>query len=237
MDWKNSKDYEFTKKLNDEQWAWEFLRRNKDYIKEWETEFSLWREKIKQLAPNELIKKYGVFETDQNNTHFFIPSKKAQTKWGLEHGYINPAQDSPDLNIPLSFLPSYGQMIWTDSDQESINIELRKNEIAVTFDLSLPVKPQIKLIEKNLRKIQQKETKKVKHPKQHKGNRTLYLRILDAPYESMKQKEIAAILFPKIDNKYPNYEGNRNFRDCKKAALSLMNKGYLSTVSLSTIEL
>ena len=34
-DWRNPKDYEFTKSLNSDGWAWEFLRRNPDYIKDW----------------------------------------------------------------------------------------------------------------------------------------------------------------------------------------------------------
>ena len=35
-DWRNHKDYEFTKLLTSEGWAWEFLRRNPECKKEWE---------------------------------------------------------------------------------------------------------------------------------------------------------------------------------------------------------
>ena len=35
-DWRKKKDYEFTKELSNEGWAWEFLRRNPKYIDQWE---------------------------------------------------------------------------------------------------------------------------------------------------------------------------------------------------------
>ena len=34
-DWRNPQDYEFTKQLTKDGWAWEFLRRNPKYIDEW----------------------------------------------------------------------------------------------------------------------------------------------------------------------------------------------------------
>jgi len=34
-DWRKASDYDYTKKLTHQLWAWEFLRRNKEYIEEW----------------------------------------------------------------------------------------------------------------------------------------------------------------------------------------------------------
>ena len=31
-DWRNSKDYEYTKDLTPSEWAWEFLRRNPEFL-------------------------------------------------------------------------------------------------------------------------------------------------------------------------------------------------------------
>jgi len=55
-DWRNPKDYEFTKLLTSEGWAWEFLRRNPEYIKEWEK--ALEKQKIdNENHKNELLPK------------------------------------------------------------------------------------------------------------------------------------------------------------------------------------
>lgn len=34
-DWRNAECYEYTRDLTDREWAWEFLRRNKDYAVDW----------------------------------------------------------------------------------------------------------------------------------------------------------------------------------------------------------
>lgn len=36
LDWRNAQDYEFTNQLTRDGWAWEFLRRNPEYVKEWD---------------------------------------------------------------------------------------------------------------------------------------------------------------------------------------------------------
>ena len=105
-----------------------------------------------------------------------------------------------------------------------------KGGIAVTFDLSLPIEPQIRYA-KNIEGMPKEEKSlgdlKVKTPRQHVGNWQNYLRIWDAKAEGADNKEIAAHLFPKLPNEHPEYQGNRMVKDCYKAAKKLVNKGYL----------
>jgi len=57
--WRNPKDYEFTKNLTRDGWTWEFLRRNPKYIKDWEKALEkneIDREKYKDELLPKIIK-------------------------------------------------------------------------------------------------------------------------------------------------------------------------------------
>jgi hypothetical protein len=41
--WRNPHDYDFTQTLTAAQWAWEFLRRNPEYQREWRAFIAAWR--------------------------------------------------------------------------------------------------------------------------------------------------------------------------------------------------
>lgn len=43
-DWRDASEYAFTSELGGAQWAWEFLRRNVDYRREWQAFWSTWQE-------------------------------------------------------------------------------------------------------------------------------------------------------------------------------------------------
>ena len=74
MDWREIDDYNYTKNLGREGWAWEFLRRNPDYIDDYKT----YRQTYADLES-----KYGPWESrdikawdEDPKSHFFEPEKK-----------------------------------------------------------------------------------------------------------------------------------------------------------------
>ena len=81
-DWRNPKDYEFTQSLNPHQWAWEFLRRNPEYRKDW------------HLALEEYLRQYPRQVVRIRGPGFAIHSGRSMEKWGIT-AYTNPEQDNP----------------------------------------------------------------------------------------------------------------------------------------------
>lgn len=50
-DWRNEKDYQYMDKHTPELWAWEFMRRNTKYIKDWKSTLSAYRDRKKEEIP------------------------------------------------------------------------------------------------------------------------------------------------------------------------------------------
>ena len=174
--WKKEKDYKDMERFNGFQWAWEFLRRNTEYIKKWQ----------------EVIKKFP--EVDRDFT--LGPSAP---KWGLE-GYFNPSKDAPPLFEGLTKV-----IIRDRSDNSGIPILagplLKREGIAeCSFDLNQPIVLQITLVKKILLNIQKRfldETNKTRTQfKPHRDEWITLIRILDALAADAKDKEIAMVLFP-----------------------------------------
>jgi hypothetical protein len=129
-DWKNEDDYAFTNDLNDEEWAWEFLRRNEEYRED----FRQFQETIKQLK-DEYGKDPKEWPKDSRAFFYDPPRNKEESekKWKnriideydtdpkqyrLEKGYvkkwklksknfIDPDGDSrPDFYTKVSKVPA-----------------------------------------------------------------------------------------------------------------------------------
>jgi hypothetical protein len=192
-------------------------------------------------------------------------------KWGLAFGYIDPEQDTPrsvsfmrrfgelipDLRMEREckrILSEYidrlqkTDTVIRDPDnfiQERVKRFRQKivpeGSVAVTFDLSLPITPQIEYAQKILTECQNDEMRlgsiKVKIPRQHVDKWQRYLRILDARAEGAGIREIACNIFPEYDNEYPEHHGDRMVKDSINAAEQLVNKGYLKLLVRDPIEI
>ena len=239
LNWKELKDYEFTKTLNSKKWAWEFLRRNPEYIKEWEKELPLELERTKILLSDPETKDWPELDGYRKNTpessHFIIPGQsldKYFKKWGILN-LVNPAQDNPFPN-PFNQFPSYQ---YGNVRGGNIGYSRYLNDsfpdgpyISIVYDISHPLKPQIANAQKILLKIQKDKVKEGKtlidRPKKHKDNWIEYLRILDAKAKNVSNEEIARVMFPNLSNEYPSYAGNEKVRKSFKRAEYLTRKGY-----------
>jgi hypothetical protein len=237
--WKEPKDYEFANTLNSKKWAWEFLRRNPDYIQEWEKELPLEFERIKKLLSDPETKDAPHLEGYRTNTpesiHFIIPGhslNKYFKKWGILN-LVNPEQDNPFPN-PFNQFPSfkYGNV-------RGGNIGYSRHlddsfpdgpYISIVYDISRPLKAQFTNAQKVLLEWQNEQVKEgkihINTVKKHKDNWIEYLRILDAKAEKISNEEIALVMFPNLKNEYPGYAGNEKVRKSLKRAEYLIKKGY-----------
>lgn len=262
-DWKNPADYKYTSILTTDLWAWQFLRRNPEYQADWD--------KAKKIYGKKDSYEYEMEEMMQDLLISSVPLVSAR-KWGLISGYVNPERDTPSEAIFVrSFgeilsdprrkrlykqnmleyfevmkargIKITGQNEFIQEELESLTKDtVPEGSVAVTFDLSLPISPQIKYAKKILIECQNEEINlgslKVKTPrKQHVRILRRYLRILDAKTERADNREIARHIFPKYDNRYPERQGNRMVKDSFKSAKNLVNKGYLKLLVKDPLEI
>src|SRR4051812_27064164 len=91
MTWENADNYKYTKSHTLRDWGWEFVRRNHEYIAEWEKEFSAFSKK--KRSPDDIKFLSAIMPLinglDHDNSQTFeIPAHDA-IKWELK-SYQNP---------------------------------------------------------------------------------------------------------------------------------------------------
>ena len=197
-----------------EQWAWEYLRRNSDYQKDY---------KKAQSQPEELI-----------NTTGDLMAVLGQ-KWGL-FVIWDPAMR--DLSqIPL-FVAQWGPSIieYVEKDGVCMNapwVPSSKNEVAVIFDRSKPTEPQIEKA-RTLLSLARKYPLTGDAAKSYtriSGKKLLEcLRVWDARTAGMSYKKIAKWLAPHEPNQYPERSPEKRLSKRFKKAERLINGGYRDLV-------
>lgn len=226
-DWRNPDDYRFDDSLPNHLWAWEFLRRNKEYQQDWE------------LALKEYLARFDghddhTFPIDGPNFH--IHSDEAEDKWQLSGGYINPQNDTPEelRFYDFDLWACEGGLPISEKNSEGYKeycVSLKEGHVLIKFDLRLPLKPQMDHVFKRLHRKQNELIEKgsidILSPRLRKDKFIEYLRVWDAYCDGSSQNEIASILYPKIKNEYPGYHGNDLVRKACHAAEDLVNGGYL----------
>jgi hypothetical protein len=215
--WRRDTDYEFTKDLDLNGWAWEFLRRNPEYRNDWEIEL----QNLYQTTPPHKI--------DIEDDCFSLEPDKndCKTKWWIAR-FVNPETDYP---IGLDFVNSYGRIY-----HESTKIDLSPGRVAVIFDLNLPIKRQVKLTASRLRQWQgiyeHRGICKRRKPKTNNDLWKSYLRVLDAKTDGAANKDIDDIVFQgQRENIYDDNYHNTVIRDALKSATKLVEGGYCDIIS------
>ncbi len=231
-DWKKITDYEYLKNLKPCQWAWEFLRRNAEYIKEFKELIPEELERRKELLSDPEIKGLkcfdGIRNTNPDNVHFSIHfgNEYCLAKYGILY-MVNPKNDNPFPNpfrqrLSIQDGTFHGGNI---AFGNFIDFDIEGDYIPVVFDVTRPIKPQIQHAQKQLLLWQKDREKNIKIHK-IESNWTDYIRILDAKAKNIIDDKIAKVIFPTLDNVYPNYCRNDNFRKALKRAKYLSEKGY-----------
>lgn len=148
--WRNPREYEYPPSswLSEKEfYAWQFLRRNKEYHKEYDRERGLYLKRHSDKTPEKLAfeMSFGIVPEDEQSA----------AKWGLW------AYGDPDQNSPYCiFNRHYGSMILGKQIRFAIGHPVEDEslvpdkKIAMTFEIKLPIPPQIELAKKMLTKFQ-----------------------------------------------------------------------------------
>jgi transcriptional regulator len=198
-DWRNPDDYRFPPNFPVHRWAWEFLRRNPDYRKDWSTVLSRFRSKtgefqehkdwIERLRRGEHLVLTDEIGTDNPDDPLFnLPVEEAE-KWGLRV-LVNPFTDYP---ADLGFHP--GGIMRVMREGESLKSRGPAYPIVV-FDLQYQLKPQFEAFAPRLEHLRKSLGIKLKQPKpkHHRALWPRYLRLLDADLDGPTLRQINDVL-------------------------------------------
>jgi hypothetical protein len=148
-------------------------------------------------------------------------------------GFPNPNLKYED-QILLAFENNNFQYLeyWEDIPQKHIAglKPSRPSEIAILFDLELPIDSFLEKVESFLKEKQKilKNDKKIKViNKRDRGGKLYinYLRVLDAFSHGQDLGAIAEVFFPG-ENGYPDYAGNKKITNYYKAATKIRDHDY-----------
>ncbi|HAR34673.1 MAG TPA: hypothetical protein DCR95_11500 [Desulfobacter sp.] len=239
-DWRIKDDYEYASNSfwdfysEKEFYAWQFLRRNPEYQQDYEKELAKYKERNINTPPNDMEAELLCgFKPDD---------PKIAAKWGLVELF-----DPKENTAGATFKRRYGRVVFGnlfrvlyglsdefEEESEEVftnNPMVSADKIAIEFEISLSIPPQIELAKTYLSDLQNEITNRFKKEidedrRPHVSIWPDYLRVYDAYTEGFKRKEIASIIFPGQENKYPNYNAGKKVATYKKQAEKLINGGY-----------
>jgi len=179
-DWRNPKDYLYLEKLKPNQWAWEFLRRNTLYKKDWH--------------------KY------KNDADMLL---KLSFKWSINGLLRDPSKQYADIvDDPdgIGFDPPGGAetvlMNKTNKELEYLHAGLPNFETGeqnFCFNFNLPIEPQLKTAKKMLLKLQKRAGGR-RAFKPRCAEWTTLIRVYDAKREKVSSTEILKALSSESGN-------------------------------------
>jgi hypothetical protein len=185
-------------------WAWQFLRRNPEYVEDWE------RVKARALAAPTLeegaipdpkyLENWRAIKRASESSEFPPPPGAVppppltletiydwagRERWGLSCGYHDPESFCPEK---LRFLRSYGVLTTVGAiltDREGLAPDVREWYMLASFNLACDLRAQLRIVEKKLRKLQgglqtDPKYKIVKTPRPQRKLWPFYLFLLDA---------------------------------------------------------
>ena len=225
--WKDPDDYDSLKNLDSSQWAWEFLRRNPAYIKEWEMLTEGLTKEQRREAPWSLLKA---------GLNISV-SKWDGGRWGLYSEILNPDLTIEYRHRNIQFIPWGGSIARPIISSPRTHPGMRfftgpnyqEGAVLFQFNFNLPITPQIEVVKRELLKLQKESrekgirTRNVFRP--HRDEWPILLRILDAQAAGAKNKEIACILFPD-DFKSDENAAVKKVHDKRKQAERYVNGDY-----------
>lgn len=201
-DWRNGEDYLFTETLNAGQWAWEFLRRNPDYQRDWQWFDQTWRVletrygkppardfqawKRDPAAYRIVDDASGECRVDEDKV---LIECWMGAKWGFYKFPLDPATDRPLIGEQLS---------WREVDKEITPVDTADSpylgedsrRIALGFELDLPLRGQLEAAKQFLQRRQARLRRSgeviLRSVTACRPRWTLMLRLLDAAQSAGK---------------------------------------------------
>jgi hypothetical protein len=240
-DWRRPEPYAYTRDLGREGWAWEFLRRNPDYRRDYAAFREAWDglERDYGAAPN---RDYPRWQQDPRAYAFEPPlapgesisAWKARTRndcvliecafgarWGLYKFPPDPRRTAPELGDGLAWreVPVVARIVGADEPGYLGGEEAR---LALGFDLARPLRPQLEAAKRLLvgrqRRLQQVGALDAHTGRGRRLRWQLGLRILDA--------EAAGVAWPEIEQAFGGEGSGADLNDIAEEARTLMRGAY-----------
>jgi len=231
--WRKPEEYDFCDALTREQWAWEFLRRNPEYQRQWRAFHETWQalEAAYGRPPNR------DFCAWKNDPRAWVPASECEggdcridgdkvliecalgARWGFHKFPPDPEDDDP---------VGEGRLSWRPLDEEPLpevegEWQPGPERMALVFDLSLPLKPQLEQARKQLQMemgVRRRRGELVPQRVSRWGEHwKRLLRCIDADVEG-SAKEFLELESP--------VSGNSLYRE----AHEMMKKGYLKILRM-----
>jgi hypothetical protein len=247
-DWRKEEDYPDPGKTEPAHWAWEFLRRNPDYQKDFQDHCGPFTVELTPsgdytlISPDdprllkglELSKLYGIHIMCDPARPYF-ENGTAQVVFNNIELAQPPCITVDDLPHPLpEKVDLTSAWDWGGDNPASELAETIRNilpqqvsEVTAKFDVSEPIEWQLKNIEEYLRLRQsalfpQNKTSNRNHWDRYRT----YLRILDAEVAGVPDNEVAPILYPDTPNEYPDNQAIDTLKKARVAARECYKEKY-----------
>ena len=213
--WTNPDEYPDPETTSLHQWAWEFLRRNPEYQKDYDTykklpDRSLWENgNSPELEPGETKEEYADRSklAHKSPLYFDLPLKY----FGFPPNMLNPAKQELPPQTKFKFEgPNYFVTFHAGESSQHSLAPGHPSEVVCNFRLTHPIGPQLKAVKLLLTKQQRRFQSKHKHDntrkRSHPRKYPVYLRILDALASDVSKEDIAFQFFKDIPEWGGDYE-------------------------------
>ncbi|MEN8179022.1 MAG: DUF6499 domain-containing protein [Pseudomonadota bacterium] len=218
LNWHNPQAYQFTNNLNAEQWAWEFLRRNPQYRKEWREFSDTWKALEasygkpgqRNIAAWKQDPRAWVPAAECTESDCRVDDEKVliECAMGARWGFYKFPPDSAD-DDPVGG----GRLNWRDFPVEPALVHLEQvhsdvapGSVMLSFDLSLPLRDQLTSAKRQLQIEQRNRVRAgvIRAPSiaAHREQLCRLLRLLDALEAEVKPEQIQSNLYAQTSAHY-----------------------------------
>ncbi len=238
--WQEPSDYLLLEKVSNDLIAWQFLRRNLEYQRDYQYFITVWHElEVKYGAPpnrdfnawKQDPRAYRcereIYHLNENASEVCAsPDDKLLiecwmgTKWGFYKFPLNPTKNNPIIGEDLSWRTDPENVKLLDGNTIAALSKSNshfENKAAIVFDLNKDLKQQIQSAKQQLI-IAQRQIAQLNH---NNKNWILSLRLLDALQSKISDNDIQRSL----GLEHVNYES------LKRQANDLLNGGYREIIS------
>ena len=225
-DWTDPNNYPDPTNTSRLEWAWQFLRRNQEYQR-------LWAKLIKPHYDPALVDaslaradREAGFRSVSNRPR--LPEELELDEFLQGFGIYTVPPDPSEPRAKLRFkstrFAQSGRRGTAPGWVYKITTTLDDDEVLIWFDLDRPIETQLKKAKELLtRSAAKKGHRQFRfRPEQY----AKYLRLLDAKAVDARSSNIAKLIYPRVKNTYPDYEGKRRVRDELKIAERLRDRDF-----------
>lgn len=247
--------------LSGPQWAWQFLRRNEDYRKDWlNLQDLLTKHDIENCSTldldicnppairGETREQWFIRVTKEhpNKTYNITPIETSlANKWGMRNFIADPINnDFPKGSLGGFKSPAGFSFFDHDEFEGPTQIPWVFNhcyEIAILLDLRYPLTDRLDAVKKFLKNTQKNRIKngdfkaRLKKPKYEIGLLRTYLQILDGLAVKATRNNMISTIFKNVSNRYnEGSPASDTYGKALKVAKHLRAEGYRDLVMLDT---